>query len=213
MNIVDPRTVRPDELKSGDVMIVTVVCYIDKWDDQPNHIEVMVEKQALEGVLIPVCQELDVRFTANKGYSSQSHMYRIGARIYNKINAGKKVWVIYLGDHDPSGLDMDRDIVERLEMFSGHSIELVRLALKMEQIEELQPPENPAKMTDPRADFYIAQYGDSSWELDAVEPAELARLVTDFVEDLRDQEIWEQSLELEDEMKGELKEFADRWEE
>lgn len=54
---------------------------IDRWADQPNHVEVMVEKAALEGVLIPVCRTLGIRFTANRGYSSQSAMYEAGKRI------------------------------------------------------------------------------------------------------------------------------------
>src|SRR5215831_9632022 len=89
---------------------------IDKWATQPNFVHVLVEKQALEGVLQPVCSELDVPFLANKGYCSDSTMYRIGKRIERACDRGKKTVVIYLGDHDPSGIDMTRDVLERLEM-------------------------------------------------------------------------------------------------
>lgn len=186
---------------------------IDKWKDQPNHIEVMVEKQALEGVLLPVCERLDVNFTANKGYSSQSLMYRIGNRL-RRLHQGmdKHIHILYLGDHDPSGLDMDRDVEERLALFSGYPVTFQRLALKWEQIEELQPPENPAKLTDSRADKYIEQYGDSSWELDAIEPRELDRLVTEAVEDLRDPDLWIEAQSKENKMKEDLQEFADTYE-
>ena len=187
---------------------------IDKWEDQPNHIEVMVEKQALEGVLLPVCQRLDVNFTANKGYSSQSLMYRIGQRLRSHYGSEHKhIHILYLGDHDPSGLDMDRDIEERLSLFSGYPVAFQRLALKWEQIEELRPPENPTKLTDSRADKYIEQYGDSSWELDAVEPRELDRMVTEAVEALRDHDRWTEALAREDRMKEDLQEFADTYEE
>jgi len=91
---------------------------IDKWIDQPYHVEVMVEKQALEGVLEPVCNELDVTFTSNKGYSSQTMMYEAGKRLEHYLSIGKKILICYLGDHDPSGIDMTRDVTERLEMFS-----------------------------------------------------------------------------------------------
>lgn len=190
---------------------------IDKWEDQPVHIEVMIEKQALEGVLAPVCAELDVRFTSNKGYSSQSMMYRIGQRLAWKMqDEDKTVVVLYLGDHDPSGMDMDRDIEDRLSMFSYtlfQPIRVDRLALLYEQIEEMRPPENPAKFSDPRAEAYIAQFGHSSWELDAVEPKELARLVRRAVKDLRDPDLWEEAVNREEAMKQDLSDFADQYEE
>lgn len=182
---------------------------IDKWEDQENHIEVMVEKQALEGVLLPVCDRLDVNFTANKGYSSQSLMYRIGQRLRRLYRSrNKHIHILYLGDHDPSGLDMDRDVEERLSLFSGYPVTFQRLALKWEQIEELKPPENPTKLTDSRADKYIEEYGDSSWELDAVEPRALDELVTDAVEALRNKDEWNSAVMRERTMRNELYEFA-----
>ncbi len=186
---------------------------IDKWEEQASHVEVMVEKQALEGVLIPVCEELDVRFTANKGYSSQSAMYRAGQRLKDAITYGKDVYVMYLGDHDPSGLDMDRDILERLSLFAGETIYSVeRLALTYEQIETYGPPRNPAKMTDSRAKAYVMEFGDSSWELDALEPKVLADKLRQAVWEVRDDELWAEAVEREDEMKAELQEFADNYE-
>jgi hypothetical protein len=56
-------------------------------------------------------------------------------------------------------------------------LKVCRLALNMDQIERYNPPPNPAKLTDSRANGYIARYGSSSWELDALEPTVLARLV------------------------------------
>jgi hypothetical protein len=183
---------------------------IDKWADQPNHVEVMVEKEALAGILEPVCRDLDIAFTANKGYSSDSAMYRAGKRIGEEyFDNGKSIFILYLGDHDPSGLDMDRDIFDRLEMFGELGLEVERLALLMAQIEQMDVPENPAKMSDSRAKAYVARFGPVSWELDAMEPTELARLVTEAVGRLRDEELWQAALEREEEMRQELKEFAD----
>ena len=88
---------------------------IDKWINQEYHVEIMVEKDALSGVLEPVCRELDVGITANKGYSSSSTMYEIGKRLGSKyFDDSKQIIVFYLGDHDPSGIDMTRDVEERL---------------------------------------------------------------------------------------------------
>ena len=84
---------------------------VDRWKHQPCHVEVMVEKDALSGILEPVCNELHVRFTANKGYSSSSALYEAGKRIaYARFHENRQVHIFYLGDHDPSGIDMTRDI-------------------------------------------------------------------------------------------------------
>lgn len=185
---------------------------IDKWKDQPYHIEVMVEKDALSGVLGPVCRTLDIGITANKGYSSSSTMYEIGKRLEIMQGKGKIICIIYLGDHDPSGIDMTRDVKERLFMYSnGCDLEVVRLALNWDQIELWRPPENPAKETDSRYSAYSSKYGESSWELDAIEPKQLAALVTDAVTERRDEDLWEEAVEAENSMKEQLNNFVDEY--
>lgn len=188
---------------------------IDKWATQPCYVELMVEKQALEGVLEPVCRECDIPFTANKGYSSSSALYEAGQRIREKLDDDKDVHVIYLGDHDPSGIDMTRDIEERLNMFAeaetaDRRIEVHRVALNIDQIRKLRPPENPAKLTDSRARGYISKFGRSSWELDAIEPRALAKLVRDKVAELRDDDYWTDAVTKENKMRAELTAFADK---
>lgn len=182
---------------------------IDKWLDQPYHVEVMVEKQALEGVLIPVCKELDINFTANKGYSSASAFYERGRWLgYQAQRLNKKIVVFYLGDHDPSGLDMTRDVSERLGMFAGTCVKVERLALNYSQVETLKPPPNTTKETDTRAAEYNRLYK-SSWELDAVEPATLARIVKEAVLKYRDADKWQKAVTTEERMKAELQNLAD----
>lgn len=198
----------------GDIIKSAVESFaMDKWDDQPNHIEVMVEKDALSGVLWPVCQELDIRFTANKGYPSASLMYRFSNRLWNKVADDKTVYILHLGDHDPSGIDMTRDIIERVAMFTRKkNIRVERLALNMDQVEQYGPPENPAKLSDSRANVYVAEYGTASWELDALEPRVLGNLVRDFIMEHRDHDTWQASLDAEEEYRQELQDFADKYE-
>lgn len=183
--------------------------HLDLWKNQSCYVEVMVEKQALEGVLEPVCRELDVPFTANKGYSSSSAMYEAGQRISDKMADGKDVHIYYLGDHDPSGIDMGRDVLERLRMFADQNtfdetIFVHRIALNLDQVRELNPPENPAKITDSRSKSYISKFGRSSWELDAIEPARLASLVRAAVRSQIDFDIWKRDVALRDDMRSEL---------
>jgi len=188
-----------------------------KWGGQSNYCEVMVEKDALSGILLPVCQELDIRFTANKGYSSSSAMYEAGKRLSRIFHTEgiEEIHIFYFGDHDPSGIDMTRDIGERLSQFSrdlvGH-MNIHRLALNWDQVEQWQPPKNPAKETDSRYQAYADEFGKSSWELDAVEPRTLADLVRDSVTELIDQYQWDLIVNRENEMRDELVKFADEYE-
>ena len=192
---------------------VARVFRLDPWQSQDSYIEVMVEKQALEGVLNPVCNQWGVRFTANKGYSSSSTLYEAGKRLEIMALAGKPCYILYLGDHDPSGLDMTRDIKERLTMFSNGPVNVERLALNYEQVLELKPPENPAKETDSRYTGYLQKYGAASWELDAIEPRELARLVTEAIKaKITDPQAWNETKELQADMTAQLMAIANELE-
>ncbi len=93
--------------------------HVDHWEGQENFVVVLVEKQALEGVLTSVCNRLDVWFLANKGYSSVTTLHTLGRRLRDYGLKNRVIHIIYLGDHDPSGIDMTRDVYERLNLFSG----------------------------------------------------------------------------------------------
>lgn len=153
---------------------------IDTRINQFDYVEVWVEKDALVGVVEKACKPLDVGFLSCRGYVSQSAMY-LAAKRFIKMDPYYKTFLIHLGDHDPSGIDMTRDIQDRLEIF-GSSVQVERIALTMEQIDELKPPPNPAKTTDSRYESYIAEYGDESWELDALDPRYLVDLITKAVD-------------------------------
>jgi hypothetical protein len=189
---------------------------LDKWENQPWHVRIMVEKDALSGVLEPVARDLDIPLTANKGYSSSSTMYGIG-RYLNYLHTVqyKKILVIYLGDHDPSGIHMTQDVEERLIMYgelqdASDNGEFVveRIALNMDQIEMWNPPPNPAKETDTRFEAYLREYGETSWELDAVRPEDLDALIRDIVSQYRDEELWDEVVEREERQRNRLYEFA-----
>lgn len=184
--------------------------HVDLWAGQENHVEVMVEKQALEGVLEPVCHRWDVPFTANKGYSSSSALYEAGKRLQAKYRE-KELHIIYLGDHDPSGIDMTRDVEERLEQFADSPVHVHRVALNMDQVELYRPPENPAKITDSRAVTYIRRFSSSSWELDALEPRTLAKLVEDKIKGLLDFNLFMERKEYRAAQREELERIAQQY--
>lgn len=92
----------------------------DLWWGQDNYVEVWVEKDALISIVQPVCYRWDVPVLACRGYVSQSEMWGAGQRYYERMSQAQSVTIIHLGDHDPSGIDMSRDIEDRLLMFTGY---------------------------------------------------------------------------------------------
>jgi len=182
---------------------------IDKWENQEYYLEVWVEKDALVQVVARACRQLDLTYFACRGYVSQSAMWRAAERFRVKANdpSNKKIILLHLGDHDPSGIDMTRDIQDRLLMF-GAPAAVLRIALNMDQIEELEPPPSPAKLTDARAKDYIAEFGDDSWELVALEPDFIMDLITKHAESWRDEKKWKAALKREAKEKGILKKAA-----
>ncbi len=136
-----------------------------------------VEKDAIANVLSPIANDFHISLLVNRGYSSQSAMYEASKRFLRAAEAGKKLRLFYLGDHDPSGEDMVRDIRDRLEMFGVPDLKVVKVALTMDQIKQHNPPPNPAKITDARAKGYIEKYGEFSWEVDALPPEVLDQII------------------------------------
>jgi len=180
--------------------------HLDHWQGQKYRVEVWVEKDALSDVVEQACEPWDVPSFACKGYTSSSAMWEAAHnRMLKKYaQAEQKTIILHLGDHDPSGIDMTRDIQERLWLFSSHyeqtqrraEIRVERIALNMDQVEQYEPPPNPAKLTDSRAEQYVADFGDLSWELDALEPAVLVELIQDHIGRYLDHDLFEERAEL-----------------
>ena len=176
---------------------------LDKWKGQPNYVEVWVEKDALVDIVGQACSPLDTPYFSCRGYTSQSEMWSAAQRFIRQERREKRI-IIHLGDHDPSGIDMTRDIQERLEMF-GADVYVKRVALTMNQIQTYNPPPNPAKITDSRASKYIDQYGNESWELDALEPKVITDLIKKQVTMYRNDDIYRAVCDKESREKDELR--------
>lgn len=166
--------------------------HMDMWENQERRVFCIVEKEALVGVLERVCSAFDVPVLAARGYPSCTVLREFAQS--DLIVTGQDCVILHLGDHDPSGIDMTRDLTDRLEMFTKFdpvSFELRRIALNMPQIEERKPPPNPAKVTDSRFADYAARFGSESWELDALPPQYLVELVQGEILKHIDDEIWQ----------------------
>jgi hypothetical protein len=175
------RPVVPGEFDSIDQLVQAAIIgfRLPRRAGQEHYVELWVEKDALAGVLSPIASRYHVPLMVNRGYSSSSAMYAAAERILDHaVTAGCDfVKILYLGDLDPSGEDMVRDIQDRLEMF-GVTLDVEKVALTMNQVDQHRPPPNPTKLTDSRAQEFIRKYGRESWEVDALDPPTLQDLVS-----------------------------------
>ena len=192
----------------ADVLRIARESYhTDRWRTQPMRPEVWIEKEALAGVIEPICFDESVDFFACRGYNSQSEQWRAGRRFAGYVRAGQRPVVLHLGDHDAWGLNMTEDNRKRLELFAGVPVLVVRLALNRDQIDRHRPPPNPAKTNSALGRSYVAEHGTESWELDALNPTILRDLVTGAITRYRDPKLWDEALRAEAADKETLDDF------
>lgn len=189
------------------------------WKGQPERVEVWVEKDALKQVIGRAAGAFRVPYFSCRGYTSSSEIWRAARRIERYVDEGvRKVTILHLGDHDPSGIDMSRDIEDRLLTFligDGYldrfNFELVRIALNRDQVDLYKPPPNPAKETDSRFAGYITVHGSKSWELDALEPRVLDALIQGEIAKLVNDDLMDEQKELEEAGEAELRAIKDHY--
>jgi len=143
------------------------------WLEQPVNVEVWCEKDALTGVIQPVCQQYGVTYVATRGFPSLTLIYESAMAM---LEMGKPTHIYYFGDHDASG----RAISQRLEMdlrSHGADARVQREALNPWHISQFGLPTRPGKGSDSRHAKFAAEYGDASVELDALPPNELEGMV------------------------------------
>jgi hypothetical protein len=184
----------------------------DLWATQAYRPEIWIEKSALIGVIEPACRRWRIPHIAVRGYNSVSELYVGGKRFARHAEQGYTPIVLYLGDHDPSGLDMGRNIREKLSLYARVPIDVRRIALNRDQVSDLDLPPNPAKETDSRFDQYVEENGADCWELDALSPTVIDGLLEEAVSELVDEEAWDLALRREEREKIRLAGIADGFE-
>lgn len=180
---------------------------LDSRKDQDIYIEIWVEKDAMVGVLESVCPGLDVPYYACRGNDSSSMVWRASMR-FKEEEKRRAVLVLYLGDHDPSGMDMDRDIRDRLDLLGCKNTIVERIALNEAQIKQYKPPPFWAKVTDSRYEKYVEKYGDKAYELDALNPRQIVELIKQKVGGSTDRHKVELLLQEQDDCRGRLRKIA-----
>jgi len=147
-----------------------------RWDDQPVYLVVSLEKDALSRLVSDIANRYAVRTFPTRGYPSFTYVQNMASYIRNRLK-DKPTVVLYFGDFDPSGIDIERDLTERLAKYDAGDFSVQRVALNSDQIAQYKLPPMPVKKSDARAESFVEEYGNMTVELDALEPNVLKNLV------------------------------------
>jgi len=179
----------------------------DFWNQQPKRVQVWSEKSTVSGVLAPVLHEYGVGFRVVHGFSGATPVHETA-----QDSDGRLLIILYVGDYDPSGMYMsERDLPERFAEYDGDHIILKRIALRREQLDVL--PSFPAsdKRKDPRYPWFVRNYGDRCWELDALDPNDLRTLVEQAIRAEIEPIAWERCAVVEKAERESLRHVLDSW--
>ena len=191
---------------------------VDTWPDQKYRPEVWIEKDALIELAENVCVRLDVPYIAVKAYGSTSALWEARKRFLAYIGEGQMPLILHLGDHDYTGVDCSRFLKERMEVMVDHPVELRRLALNPDQIAEYELPAQPGKAPkpgykgDPRHKSYFETHKkDDVWELDALDPEVIERIIEDGIRAVLDEELRQEYLDEQSEHRQGIESVAENW--
>ena len=159
------------------------------WEDQPVYLLISLEKDALSRLVSRVANQYSVRTFPTRGYPSFSYVQLMANYMQTRL-AEKPIIVLYFGDFDPSGVDIERDLEDRLGRYGAKDFKVKRIALTVDQIKDHQLPPMPVKRSDARAESFMNEYGDKTVELDALDPNLLQDIVKKAIQDNIDSKKW-----------------------
>jgi hypothetical protein len=180
----------------------------DYWQDQPAYVEIWTEKDSLTGSIEEVTLDLGVPVRVGRGFVSVSRAHEIAER-FQEIS--KPITVFYLGDHDPSGRNIETEIRDRVRSYGSGPFHMRRLAIHARDIAKFHLPPLRVKAADSRAASFRAKYGNECVEVDALPPTELRKRITDAVEALMDMDKWNRALAVEQAEQKSIAEAVANW--
>jgi hypothetical protein len=179
----------------------------DFWNQQPHRVEVWSEKGTIRGVLGPVLDEYAVGFRVMHGFASATAVCDVA-----QDDDGRPLVALYVGDYDPSGMFMsEHDLPDRLEKYDGYHVELRRIALKREQTAGLLSFPATDKKKDKRYPWFVRNYGDRCWELDALDPNVLRDLVEAEIKREIEPKAWARCVTVNNAEQASLRHVLDKW--
>lgn len=185
------------------------------WLNQPYYVEVWIEKNTMSQVFQKWLEDYNVIIVPCRGYPSWTFLKDASERMLDAQDDEKEVKLLYYGDFDPSGKDIDRFLIASFNFF-GVNVDIERYAVKEDHIGNYSLPSTPetakerAKMMrDPR--FKQWEHGFTRVELDAMfglVPEDFKEIVINSVENYFDRDIYAETLEEEERRQERIKEYS-----
>ena len=189
----------------NDALANTVKCYRrNLWAQQSAHVEIWGEKDAISGILYSEADTFGVKVFTCRGFASLSALYSAANTFKRAVASGKQVLIYYFGDHDPSGLAIDRAAVDSFRDDFGVEVKLTRACVTPAQIREHKLPTRPVKKSDTRAGGWKG----GCVEIDTMPPAVLKSIVRDCITRHIDPHQWSQTQAIENAERETLRSLA-----
>lgn len=169
-----------------------------RMQSQGKNIELWVEKDTLTNLFINITNRCCMRLMTSRGYNSVTKLKEYSNRAQEAMYRGQSPVILYLGDHDPSGLDMEHASIAKLLEYHV-DVQFKRIALTYEQANEWNLPRNPdsVKATDSRSKAYVKKYGQYAWEVEAIHPQNLQEMVWQAIGNEIDVNVFKRQMEIE----------------
>lgn len=158
---------------------------------QPNHIELVAEKNTVAPVVMPVAQEYCIPTTVGRGYCSLPPRAAMADRYHR---SGKEAFVLLVvSDFDPDGEEIAHSLARSLrDDFGVDQIEPVKVALTAEQVERFGlHTDVEAKKGSAHYRKFVRRYGENVFELEALSPSQLQDLVRQSIQSVLDMNAFE----------------------
>jgi hypothetical protein len=182
----------------------------DWWEQQPVRVLLASEKSTVAGTVKPITDGFGVGFLSLHGYSSATKAHDVAEL---SVADARPLLLLYIGDWDPSGMDMpERDLPARLDRYGGRA-RIERIALTRADVRDGGLPWFPAesKARDARYSWFSDRYGSRCWELDALSPVALRSRVEQRIEALIDRPAWERCKKVEAVERASLNDVITAW--
>ncbi len=164
----------------------------DCQQSQPAYIEVLAEKLTIKPVIHPVCGKFGVPYMIGRGFSSIDARYKLAQRF--RRSGKDHIILLILSDHDPDGEEIAANFVKSLRDDFGiweGSIHATKVALTAEQVMKYHLPHTmEAKKSSTRYKKFAEQFGDHAYEMEALAPADLQKILRDSIESAMDIDLY-----------------------
>jgi hypothetical protein len=203
---------RPGTWANPETLLVAAVRQYrrDRWQHQAHRVEVWSEKGTVRGTLAPLLEAYGVTFQVAHGHTSWTKSHD-AADDYRRDS--RPMTILYVGDCDPSGMHMSEVDLRNRFTWEQVPVQVRRLTILADDARRLGLPSFPAsdKKTDTRFKWFVREYGDTCWELDAMNPNDLREMVRVAIEEYIDWDAWQRCERVEAAERRSLTEILGTW--